>query len=158
MSHITLIEQFYHAFGNKDLSKMLECYHPEATFEDPVFGQLDYEHTCAMWDMLLRAGVDLEIYFDNVRARDEKGSVDWGAIYTFSKTGRKVHNKIHASFRFREGKIISHRDYFDLWRWTQMAFGVLGFSIGWTPYFKSKLRGQARKSLVTFIKKDQSSS
>ncbi|MCV9386908.1 nuclear transport factor 2 family protein [Reichenbachiella ulvae] len=155
MSHIAIIEQFYGAFANKDLPKMIDCYHPDVEFQDPVFGLLDYEHTCAMWDMLIKAGADLEIYFDNVQSEGDKGSVEWGAIYTFSKTGRKVHNRIKANLQFADGKIIKHTDQFDLWRWTQMAFGPIGFVMGWTPFFKSKLRAQVRRSLLSFMKKNQ---
>ncbi len=41
-----------------------------------------------------------------------RGSARWEAVYPFSETGRIVHNRIRAEFRFRDGKIIEHRDHF----------------------------------------------
>ena len=35
-----LIERFYAAFGRRDGKAMAACYAPEATFRDPVFGDL----------------------------------------------------------------------------------------------------------------------
>ncbi|PIB34352.1 hypothetical protein BFP72_02400 [Reichenbachiella sp. 5M10] len=150
-AHIELIERFYTAFANKDVEAMLACYHSEVLFQDPVFGHLDHAHVSGMWRMLLQSGVDLKINHDRVHADEEKGGAHWDAVYRFSKTGRLVHNKIEATFGFRDGLIVSHVDRFDLYKWTQMAFGPLGFSIGWTPYFKKKLRAQVRKSLVDFM-------
>ncbi|SHJ78281.1 Ketosteroid isomerase-related protein [Reichenbachiella agariperforans] len=155
MSHIGLIEHFYKAFSQKDAHAMKECYHPDLRFEDPVFGVLNYQEACAMWEMLIKAGSDLEIFFDNVIAEGEHGSVDWGANYSFSKTGRKVSNKIHASFVFKDGLIVAHTDRFDLYRWARMAFGSLGYTVGWTPFFQNKLRATARKNLDTFMRKEK---
>jgi hypothetical protein len=42
--------------------------------------------------------------FFNVKADDMKGSADWEADYSFSKTGRMVYNKIHAEFTFQDRK------------------------------------------------------
>jgi ketosteroid isomerase-like protein len=36
-----IIEQFYTAFAKQDAEAMLACYHPEVTFSDPVFVDLD---------------------------------------------------------------------------------------------------------------------
>ncbi|UXP30648.1 nuclear transport factor 2 family protein [Reichenbachiella agarivorans] len=151
--HDALIEKFYHAFSSKDYKRMTECYHKELVFQDPVFGPLNYEETCAMWKMLIKAGSDLKIYFDKVDSNAQQGSVNWIAVYSFSKTGRKVQNKISAQFRFKDGLIVSHHDHFDLYKWTRMAFGPIGYSLGWTPYFQNKLRTQARGNLDKFMTK-----
>ena len=38
--HAEVIEQFYHAFQQRDAEGMIACYHPNVTFADPVFRQL----------------------------------------------------------------------------------------------------------------------
>ncbi|MCI0751446.1 MAG: hypothetical protein L0Y35_06375, partial [Flammeovirgaceae bacterium] len=70
---------------------------------------------------------------------------------TFSRTGRFVHNRIHAKFVFRDGKIIRHKDSFDFWRWASQALGPVGLLLGWTPMIKSKVRSTARGSLTKFM-------
>ncbi len=89
----------------------------------------------------------------NIRADESFVAAHWEARYTFSQTGRKVHNKIDAAFQFRDGKIIKHEDTFDLWRWTRMALGVKGILFGGLPSVQAKIRREANKSLELFINK-----
>ena len=56
----------------------------------------------------------VEISFSGIEADDKTGRAHWEAIYNFSETGRRVHNKIDARFEFRDDKIIRHADTFDL--------------------------------------------
>jgi hypothetical protein len=148
-----LIQDFYTAFQAKDGDRMASFYHAEALFSDPVFGSLHGQQIGMMWKMLCLRGRDLEITFDGVEADAHMGSVHWEARYTFSSTGRKVHNVIDASFLFMEGQILEHHDHFSLWRWSGMALGLLGLALGWTPLVQNRVRKQAREGLQAFIQK-----
>lgn len=103
--------------------------------------------------MLLTSSTDLEVTFKNVEGTHESASCHWEAFYTFTLTGKKVHNIIEAKFVLKDGKIISHQDDFDLYRWSRMAFGVSGVLLGWSSFMKNKIRGKARKRLQEFMKK-----
>lgn len=129
---------------------MGECYHPEARFSDPVFTNLHGNEIKAMWHMLCEQGTDLEVSFDAVEADDTSGSARWQAKYTFA-SGRPVHNIVRASFTFTDGKIIDHRDAFDLWQWTRMAIGPIGTFAGWSSALQNKVRGVADRNLRRFI-------
>lgn len=146
-----IIENFYSSFQKKDWKGMQSCYHDHVVFSDPVFNNLKGREAYAMWHMLTEAGKDLEINFHNIKSDGVTASCDWDARYSFSKTGRKVHNLIHARFEFLENKIIKHTDSFNLWRWAGMALGTSGKILGWTPMVQSKIRSGARKSLQKFI-------
>ena len=146
-----IIDQFYTAFQKKDWKSMQALYHDDATFSDPVFQNLTSKEVKAMWHMLLTASKDLELTFTNVSGDDNKGSCRWDAFYSFSRTGRKVHNIITANFVFKKGKIAAHLDHFDLWKWSGMALGWTGKLLGWSPLIKNKIRDMARKNLVKFI-------
>ena len=148
MTNQQLIEKFYTAFQAGDAETMAACYHDEAVFADPAFGELKNGEVRDMWRMLIgRSRGKLEITFSDVRANGETGSANWEAKYPFSKTGRQVHNRIAAQFKFREGKIIEHRDRFDLWKWSGMALGLSGKLMGWTPFLQQKIRATALASL-----------
>jgi ketosteroid isomerase-like protein len=146
-----LIQDFYTAFQNRDYASMQQAYHPQAKFRDPVFPDLDAVQVKAMWQMLLTSAKDLKVSFSEDVADDQKGSVRWDAWYTFSKTGRKVHNIIHASFVFQNGKILSHHDDFSFWRWSRQALGVPGLLLGWTGALQNKVSETAKNSLDKFI-------
>lgn len=144
------IERFYRAFQRRDGEAMAACYRADVTFRDPVF-ELSGARVGAMWKMLCSRGADLRIEFANVTADDNGGSADWQAWYTFSGTGRHVHNIIHARFRLADGMIAKHVDEFDFWRWSRQALGPLGLLLGWTPLVHGKVRAQAAQALDRFI-------
>lgn len=150
-----IIEQFYSAFQKLDAEQMVELYHPEVEFEDPAFGKLKGNKAKNMWRMLCKSSKELEIIFSNVVFDSEKGSVNWEAKYVFSKTGRKVHNVIRAEFEFKDGKIIKHKDNFNLHQWATQAFGLKGLFFGWTPVFKTKLNKETNKLLEIFERRNK---
>ena len=130
---------------------MQNCYHDEIVFNDPVFKNLKGNEARAMWHMLVISGKDLTVQFSKVKADEQTGSCNWGAVYSFSRTGRKVHNVIKAKFEFKDGKIIKHTDSFDLWKWSRMAFGTTGIFLGWTDAVQNRVRATAKASLEKFI-------
>jgi ketosteroid isomerase-like protein len=147
----TLITNFYSAFQRGDYATMQNSYHGNAEFSDPVFQNLDSKQVTAMWQMLLTSAKDLKVSFSDARADDTTGSCHWEAWYTFSRTGRPVHNIIEARFKFKDGKIIQHKDTFDMWRWSRQALGTSGLLLGWSPIVQNKVRATAGKSLQKFM-------
>ncbi len=153
MGHEEIIRVFYSAFQKSDFGTMQQCYHDEAVFSDPVFPNLTSTEVKAMWQMLLTASKDLRITFDQVKAQGNQGSCHWDAYYTFSRTGRTVHNSIDASFEFKDAKIIRHHDVFSMWRWSRQALGTTGLLLGWSPLVRKKVQAMARKGLDQFMGK-----
>ena len=105
-----------------------------------------------MWEMLIKKGKDLQLVFSNIRANEKNGNADWIATYSFSKTKNRVVNHIHANFTFKEGKIFTHTDTFNFYKWAAQAFGTTGILLGWTPFFKNKVRKEAMNNLAKFIR------
>jgi ketosteroid isomerase-like protein len=149
----SLLESFYKSFQQKDGDGMADCYHADIRFSDPVFVNLEGEQAGGMWRMLCARAADLEVEFSGIEADDEQGKAHWEARYTFSKTGRKVHNRIDARFRFRDGKIIEHLDHFDFWRWSRMALGPIGLLLGWSPIVRNKVRRQSAALLKSYLER-----
>ncbi|MGH8442926.1 MAG: nuclear transport factor 2 family protein [Nevskiaceae bacterium] len=146
------IRRFYSAFQQRDAATMAACYAPDVQFSDPVFTDLRGERAGAMWKMLCERGKDLKIEFRDVRADATTGSAHWEAWYTFSASGRKVHNIIDATFEFRDGKIVRHTDRFDLHRWAGLALGLPGKLLGWSPLLQNKVRAMAAKGLEDYLR------
>jgi len=152
MKPTELITHFYTSFAAADAKTMAACYHPEIEFSDPAFGTLKGAKAGMMWNMLLAQSKEpIKIKFKNIRQNGDKVSAEWTAEYTFSPTQRKVFNRISAHFEFQDGLIIRHTDHFNLWKWSQQAFGLQGFLIGWVPYFKSALQKKTNKMLSKYI-------
>ena len=150
-SNETLIKKFYQAFAMKDYRTMQSLYHPEARFTDPVFQHLSSQEVKAMWEMLVSGSADLKVSFRDAVADADAGRCHWDAWYTFTATGRQVHNRISARFLFRDGLIFRHDDHFNFWRWSRQALGIPGLLLGWSPYLMNQVRMKARRRLEKFM-------
>jgi ketosteroid isomerase-like protein len=147
------IETFYLSFGRRDAEGMIQHYAPDVTFSDAVFPHLQGEDVFAMWRMLAERAKDLRLEASGIDADDGAGRAHWEAWYTFSQTGRPVHNRIDATFVFRDGKIVQHTDRFDLHAWAGMALGLTGKLLGWLPMLQSKIRRNADAGLRAYMAK-----
>lgn len=144
-----LIERFYSAFQQKDYQTMARCYHPEAYFRDEAF-ELNGSEIGAMWEMLCLRGKDMTMEF----SVDETSGVvtaHWEPKYSFSQTGRFVHNIIDAEFEFKDGLIIKHIDQFNFWRWSRQALGAPGLLLGWSALLQNKVSKMAMGNLRKFM-------
>ena len=146
-----LIQTFYDAFGRLDYATMQNCYAADPVFNDPVFGILQGDEVRAMWEMLCKNAKDLTIHVEKIEVDGEYGTCNWTALYTFSKTGRKVINKVKAHMRIENGKITEHTDEFDIYKWSRQALGLPGILLGWSGYLKNKIRYNAKTNLQKFM-------
>lgn len=149
-AHHELIERFYTAFQQRDAEAMAACYADDVVFSDPVFGELRGDEARDMWRMLVARAQNFSLVFDGVDADERTGRAHWVATYLFTQTGREVVNRIDARFVFRDGRIVEHRDSFDLWLWSRQALGVKGTLLGWSPLVKRAIRAQAKKGLALY--------
>jgi ketosteroid isomerase-like protein len=148
------IERFYTSFAKRDAEGMVAHYHADVTFSDPVFVGLRGDRARSMWRMLTERAKDIRLEFSGIEADDTMGRAHWEARYTFSATGRPVHNVIDARFTFAGGLIKDHTDDFDLWRWAGMALGAKGKLLGWTPLVKGAIRKNAARGLDDWMSKN----
>jgi len=143
---------FYEAFQKKDYVAMNSCYSDDIVFFDPAFGLLKGDEVRYMWEMLCTNAKDFSLTFGNIIELDEEYyTCDWVATYTFSKTGRKVVNKVRANMKFFDGRIIEHSDAFSLHKWSAQALGFSGWLLGWNKFFQNKIKNTAKKNLLKFM-------
>jgi ketosteroid isomerase-like protein len=145
-----VIERFYDAFGRRDHAVMAACYTPTAQFSDPVFPRLAGPRVGLMWRMLCERATDLRVECGPVRVEGDTACAEWQAWYTYSVTGRRVHNRISAAFTLEGGLICRHYDTFDLYRWARQALGVKGVLLGWAPPVQRSIRVRAAQALERF--------
>lgn len=130
-------------------------YSDSVIFNDPVFTNLNATEVRGMWQMLISRGKDLELKFGEIQSEGDTGKVIWEAYYTFSKTGKKVHNVIQAELVCKDGKIVKHTDQFGFYRWSRQALGLPGLLFGFLPFLKNKIRTEARKGLDLYLKRQK---
>ncbi|HEY5889191.1 MAG TPA: nuclear transport factor 2 family protein [Acidimicrobiia bacterium] len=147
--YVALIENFYAGFQAGEAGVMAASYHPDATFEDPVF-KLRGDEIGDMWRMFCAGDNDVEVEYSGINVVGEEGSAHWEARYVFGPKRRPVHNRIDATFKFTEGLIIHHRDDFDLAAWSRQALGLPGKLLGSTAWLQTRVRDQAAHQLKRF--------
>lgn len=146
----TVADRFYTAFAARDAERMAACYADDVAFSDPAFPDLRGEAARDMWRMLCARGKDLRVEHQVIEFTANRVRVRWQAWYTFSGTGRAVHNDIQATMDVRNGRIQRHRDEFSFPRWARQALGPVGLLLGWTPFLKRKVQAQAAVALEKF--------
>jgi len=147
-----LLQRLFTSLNQHDHEAMAACYHLEATFTDIAFDLRGRKQVHAMWHMICQPEdrlSDIKASFNIVHADDHAGKVSLVDDYTFSSTGRRVHNAIDSSFRFENGLVIEQRDVCDAGAWAAMALGGLsGFLAG---RFRIVRSFKARQMLQKFI-------
>jgi SnoaL-like domain len=146
-ANAVLLQQLFNGLNHHDHHKMAACYHLDATFQDIAFDLRGRKQIHAMWHMICDG--DIRATFDVVDADDHSGQVKLVDDYTFSSTGRAVHNIIDSHFRFRSGLIVEHHDHCDPRAWASMALGgISGFFAGRLQFLRSR---KAKEMLEKFI-------
>jgi len=153
MLHQELLEHFYHSLKNRDAEGIISCYHDDVVFTDPTFGTLKGIEAKNMWRMLMYRGKTLEIDYSNISADADSGKGHWTATYNFSKTNRKVVNKIVGAFEFKDGKIIHHIDTFDLHIWAKQALGFKSKALIFLGILKPYIQRKSKEALHAFSEK-----
>jgi ketosteroid isomerase-like protein len=127
------VDIFYSGLALRDSEAMVACYTEDVVFQDPAFGELRGRDAADMWRMLCASDTDLTLEHHILEALGDTVRTNWIATYTFTPTGNSVRNDIEATMTFRDGKIVDHRDNFDMWKWSSQALGLPGKLLGWGP-------------------------
>lgn len=144
-----LLQRLFTGLMLHDHEKMATCYHEQATFTDIAFDLRGSKAIHTMWHMI--SETDLRATFRVTQANDQSGTVKLVDDYTFSSTGRPVHNVIESHFRFKDGLIKEQQDSCDARLWGATALGGLGgFLAGRLRPLRSY---KARQLLRSFIEK-----
>ena len=154
--NIATIQAFYEAFSRLDHQAMNRLYANGIVFYDPMFENLEGESVRAMWEMLCRNARDFSLTYGEVEdLGDNYYRMPWQASYTFSKTGRRVTNKVMANMKVENGLIIEHSDGFSMHKWASQALGFFGHLLGWNSFYVRKVRNNARRGLLSFMQNPQ---
>lgn len=152
--NVALVNRFYESFKELNYEAMNNCYSNDIAFFDPVFGLLQGNEVKYMWEMLCKNAKDFTLTYGNIKELDaEYYTCDWEATYNFSKTGRKVVNKVIAHMKMLDGEIVEHSDGFSLHNWSKQAIGFSGWLLGWNSYYQQKIKNNAKRNLINFIEK-----
>lgn len=143
-----VVEDFYVAFERKDGKAMTAAYAPTAHFSDKVFPSLDGAQAGAMWRMLTKSG-DLKIQHKILKVDGDTVTARWIANYPAPGTGRPVENHVTATIKVKDGKIVDHKDDFDMDKWVRMAFG----GVAALPFVGGALAGVTRHLAGRQLKK-----
>ncbi|MBM4779625.1 MAG: nuclear transport factor 2 family protein [Archangiaceae bacterium] len=114
-------EQFFAAFGKRDLSTVEQHYRPDAKFKDDMFTLTKRSSIMKMWNgsppfKTFKAEV-LEAKGDTVKAK-------WTCDYVMF--GKQVHNEIESTLTFdAQGKIVSQNEHWDRTKWMSQALPMI---------------------------------
>ncbi len=122
-----VVSSFYESLAKHDVGAMEAAYDPAAHFHDPLFGSLDGRHeVMEMWKTIL-PGIDPKKFQSDheIKGVTPRGDgsyevkLHWDAHYELR--GRHIDNASDTTMIVKGGKIVDHRDDWDLSAWTKQA-------------------------------------
>lgn len=148
-------EQFFGRLGARDVAGAMACCDAQIEYSSPFF-ELRGARVASMWRMWLGALPALSLLCDDIRAGYQGASAHWSAEYTLG-TGaseRRVRHRVSADLSFAEGKIIGHRDRFNLHEWASLRYGSVGGALGGRARFQKWVVARERARLAAFERAD----
>ncbi len=134
MTDMTWLENFiavYNKLGNLDLSGLETIYHPQVTFIDPMHRVEGYDELLAYFEKLFDqiTSCDFDVYH-RIENADE-AAIYWNMTLNFKqlKSGQPITVEGHSLLKAKDGKVIFHRDYFDLGALLYEHVPVLGWIV-----------------------------
>ena len=118
-----LIRRLYASLQARDHVEAAKCYADDASFEDIAFRLGNKDDIALMWRLVCGRLRGLEI--GEVAADASVGVGTWVPRYPPLIGGEgkpDVVNPTTSVFRFREGRIVEHRDFCDPVAWARQAF------------------------------------
>lgn len=129
---------------------MRELYSEYATYSDPIFN-LKGKEVPSLWYMMCTLDNDLSVTYKILEESGELVHTEWTISYILEVTGKRVKLNEKGFFRIIDGKIVEHRDEYDLWSWSSQGLGFIGKYLGWSGWFQNRVRKQAKRTVDVFI-------
>ena len=139
-----LIHRWFDALARLDGEALAACYHPAASFGDPLFPDLRGARVGWRWRLLARGATDMQVSYDILAGDERKAVVRWRARWRLAGSGRPVANEVESIFTFWDDRIVRQVDAFDFWRWSRASLGPAGWLLGWIPAVR---RAAGRRAL-----------
>ena len=139
-----LLHRWFDALARLDGDALAACYHPSASFSDPLFPDLRGTRVGWRWRMLAAGARDMRVSYEILAGDDRKAFVRWQAQWRLAGSGRPVENRVTSTFAFWDGRIVRQIDEFGFWRWSRSSLGLPGWLLGWIPAVR---RAAGRRAL-----------
>lgn len=149
-----VVRAFFVAYQQHDYERMRALLSDEVRFADFAFN-IHGQDVFAMWQLFClatdsRAPVEVR-WVKIIRASGRAVTADYRVAYLYGEEKRPVDYVIRAYFTVENGKIVEHRDRGSIFIWAWQALGPLPALTSWMPFFREKVRKEARKKLDDFI-------
>lgn len=137
-------ERLFEALARRDTERLAALYLPDATFADPVLGELPRGAVTGMWSAFVAHVDNLDVKVVNRIVSVHVADVHWCARYRVTATGRWVSLDLSTRLVCLGPRISRHEDRFDSWAWARMAFGIPGLMLGWNSLWLRRQPHPAR--------------
>jgi len=108
--------QVYSELGTDNLGSLIEIYHPDVQFIDPMHQLNGRNELLAYFDQLYTQILSCNFAIEHVIESDSEAAVYWQMTFCHIQLNKKKPITIqgHSHLKASEGKVIFHRDYLDV--------------------------------------------
>lgn len=106
-----------HADGTPDFSVVLDYYHPNLRFQDPIQKLRGRDAFIEMFNRFAAQVHDFEATIDTAAMTDNVIFLQWTMRYRFGSPRNPVMSSEGTTKLVldEDGQVVEHRDYFDMW-------------------------------------------
>lgn len=106
----------YQALGKDNLSILADLYHQNVVFEDPAHRVEGIEQLTQYFARLFQSVTHCEFQIHETITEGQVAYVQWTMLFSHPKIAKGQQRQVNGCSRlaFSDGKVIGHRDYFDM--------------------------------------------
>jgi steroid delta-isomerase-like uncharacterized protein len=116
---VSIVRDFERAFNARDVSALLACFTPDASYDDGFYGSHRGEAVLRqMFDRMFREGRDYAWRMETIVEAGDRAAAEWTFSYVVSdaiprSAGRKIEFRGMSLFELHGGRIRAYREVFD---------------------------------------------
>ncbi|MGR5119296.1 nuclear transport factor 2 family protein [Vibrio astriarenae] len=110
------VAEFYQQLGKNNLDTLGDIYHQDVVFEDPAHKMYGLTTLERYFVSMYSNVTDCRFQISSADQVEDRGYIRWLMFLTHPKlsSGKEIQVEGMTFVQFSEGKVIHHKDYFDL--------------------------------------------
>ncbi|RPA97285.1 hypothetical protein L873DRAFT_1810109 [Choiromyces venosus 120613-1] len=146
-----LVDEYIAAYREMDYEKLTNLWHPEYTFADPAFPNLDTTRSRAMFHMFITNRDKNKMVVTHITPAVASDTQENTYVTTYTCDylygAAPVHNEIRATIELKDGKIWRQVDEFPLAAWAKQSLGMVGTALNVVGMLDGVVKKKAAEKL-----------
>ncbi|QPB83229.1 nuclear transport factor 2 family protein [Pseudoalteromonas rubra] len=140
--------RIYNKLDRETLHLLDEIYHPEIQFSDPLHGINGLTNLSTYFSDMYSNVISCQFDIHHSLSQGDQAALYWTMRYRHNRLGKgqEISVEGHSYLKVQDGKVIMHRDYFDVGSLLYEHIPLMGMGIRW---LKGRVSGEQSGAVAT---------